>query len=57
MKTKTINLYEYNELAPAAKERALAEWNEHNDDPFMQEHMINLLTEKLDERGISTASK
>lgn len=52
MKTKTINLYEYSELSPRAKEKALNDWNEYNDDPFMQSHMINLLTEKLDERGI-----
>lgn len=52
MKTKTINLYEYSELSPKAKEKALNDWNEYNDDPFMQSHMINLLGEELDERGI-----
>lgn len=52
MKTKTIELYEYSELSDKAKEKALQEWNEHNDDPFMQSHMINLLKEKLEERGI-----
>lgn len=52
MKTKTINLYEYSELSPEAKKKALDNWNEHNDDPLMQSHMINLLKEKLDERGI-----
>ena len=52
MKTKTITLYEYSELSPAAKEKALQQWNEYNDDPFMQSHMINLLKEELDERGI-----
>ena len=52
MKTKTIELYEYSELSPEAKEKALAKWNETNDDPLMQSHMINLLKEKLEERGI-----
>lgn len=52
MKTKTITLYDYSELSKEAKEKARAKWNETNDDPFMQSHMINLLKEKLEERGI-----
>lgn len=52
MKTKTINVYEYSELSPAAKEKALNSWRENNDDPFLQSHMINLLKEELDERGL-----
>lgn len=52
MKTKIIELYEYSELSLEAKEKALAKWNETNDDPFMQSHMINMLKEKLDEYGI-----
>ena len=52
MKTKTITLYEYSELSDKAKEKALSDWNETNDDPLMQSHMINLLKEELDERGI-----
>ena len=52
MKTKTITLYEYAELSPQAKEKALNKWRETEDDPFMQSHMINLLKEELDERGI-----
>lgn len=52
MKTKTITLYEYSELSDKAKERALSDWNETNDDPLMQSHMINLLKEELDERAI-----
>ena len=52
MKTKTITLYEYSELGPEAQEKARAKWNETNDDPLMQSHMINLLKEKLEERGI-----
>lgn len=56
MKTITIKLYEYEELTPEAKERALKDWNEDNNDPFMQSHMINLLGEELDERGIKTES-
>lgn len=52
MQTKTITLYEYSELEPKAKEKARAKWNETNDDPLMQSHMINLLKEELEERGI-----
>lgn len=52
MKTKTIELYEYSELSQKSKDKARAVWNETNDDPFMQSHMINVLKEKLDERGI-----
>lgn len=53
MKTKTITLYEYSELSPEAKEKALNQWNENNDDPLMQSHMINLLKEELEERKIT----
>lgn len=52
MKTKTIQLYEYAELSPQAKEKALNKWRETEDDPMMQSHMINLLKEELEERGI-----
>ena len=52
MQKITIELYEYDELNKKAQERALSDWNEHNDDPFMQSHMINLLKEKLEERSI-----
>lgn len=51
-KEKTITLYEYSELSEKAQKKALASWNEDNDDPMMQSHMINILKEKLDERGI-----
>lgn len=52
MKQITINLYNYEELEPKAQARALSDYNEHNDDPLMQSHMINLLKEELDERHI-----
>ncbi len=52
MKEIKLKLYDYDELSEEAKEKALSDWNEHNDDPFMQSHMINLLKEELDERGI-----
>ena len=51
MQTKTITLYEYSELNPKAQKRALNDWRENVDDPFMQSHMINLLKEELDARG------
>lgn len=52
MKTITLNLYEYSELSDKAKDRALRDFVQDHDDPLMQSHMINLLKEKLDERGI-----
>jgi hypothetical protein len=52
MKTKTINLYSYDELSEKAQEKALGEWNEGNDYPLMQSDMINRLKEVLEERGI-----
>lgn len=53
MKTKTINLYEYSELSPEAQKKALDQWNETNDNPFMQWLMINELKVELDQRGIA----
>lgn len=52
MQTKTITLYDYSELSPKAKEKALSNWNENNYDPMMQSDMINRLKEELEERGI-----
>ena len=52
MKTKIIELYEYSELSKEAQEKALNKWDETNDDPMMQSHMINLLKEKLDDLKI-----
>lgn len=52
MKTIQLNLYSYEELSDKAKERALDDFNKDNDDPFMQSHMINLLQEELEERGV-----
>lgn len=52
MKTIKLKLYAYSELSDKAKERALRDWNENNDDPLMQSHMINLLKEKLEEAHI-----
>mgnify|MGYP001558609403 FL=1 len=52
MKETTIKLYEYSELSKKAQEYALSKWRETVDDPYMQSHMINLLKEKLEERGV-----
>lgn len=53
MKTKTIKLYEYSELSPEAKKRALEKWNEHNfDDYYLQVELDNYLDELLEESGI-----
>jgi hypothetical protein len=52
MKEVTIKLYEYSELSEKAKQKALDKHRQEHDDPYMQSHMINMLKEKLDERGI-----
>lgn len=52
MKTKTITLYEYSELSEKAQQKAYSKWRESEYDPLMPSHMINLLKEELDERGI-----
>ena len=52
MKQKTITLYNYEELSEKAKAKALRDWNETNDNPYMQSHMINLVKEELEDRGI-----
>lgn len=61
MKTKTINLYEYEELLPEAKEKALAHYREHNFEPFgLQVHLDNEIQTLLEQHGIkpiSTADK
>lgn len=53
MKEVTIKLYDVEELEPKAFTKAYDEWRQHVDDPFMQSHMINLLKEKLEERGMA----
>ena len=52
MKIKKIKVYTFDELDKDGKERALSDFNQVHDDPFMQSHMINVLKEELDERGI-----
>lgn len=52
MKTIEISLLNYQELSPVAKERALNDWNEYNDDPMLPAHLSNLIKEELDARGI-----
>lgn len=53
MKTKTINVYEYEELSQKAKEKVLNDFREHNDFYFLQEDLKELLKEKLQENKIS----
>ena len=52
MVTKIINLYTYDELNDKAKEKARNEWIAGNDYSWLQSDMINVLKEKLDERGL-----
>lgn len=48
----TRSVYLFKDLSEEAKEKARDWYREGNDNPMMQSHMINLLKEKLDERGI-----
>lgn len=52
MKEITLKLYSYKELSKEAQEKALAKWQEYIEDPFMQEHMGNLVMQELDGVGI-----
>lgn len=53
MKTKTINLYEYSELSPDAKERALRNWRENFDSFALQVFMDDRLRDLLEKAHIT----
>lgn len=56
MKTKTIELYEYAELEPKAKEKALREWNAGNfDDYELMVALDNRIAELLEIEKITPA--
>ena len=52
MKTTTINLYDYKELDEKARAKALSNWNEDNDFPFLEECMLESLSEQLQKEKI-----
>lgn len=53
MKTKTIQLYEYAELSPEAKEKALSTWrNEDFDSYGLQVHLDEAISVLLERHGI-----
>ena len=52
MKTKTINIYEYNELSEKAKEKALNAWREDFDSYALQVCLDNNIEELLAKHGI-----
>lgn len=56
MKTISINLYDYDELAPEAKKRALDKYKETAEDPFMQSMLNDECNELLKEHGITCTS-
>lgn len=54
MKTKTIKLYEYSELEPKAKEKALAHYRANDFDSYgLQVHLDNEIGELLAKHGIT----
>lgn len=52
MKTKTINLYSYEELSKESKEKALENWRKDNQYFFLEEDLLNRLGEYLDDAKI-----
>lgn len=52
MKQITINTYNYEELSPEAKKKALQTWRDTNDYMFMSDCMNNRLHELLEENNI-----
>jgi len=53
MKTKTIELYEYDELSELAQKRARAWYREGNDFPGLSEEMTEYAKSLIEEAGIS----
>ena len=47
--TKEYKVYEFKELSREAKDKAIEEWYEHEDYPFLEENLNELLIEKLKE--------
>lgn len=52
MKTKTINIYEFEELKPEIQEKVLNYFRNNNEFPFLSEELTELLKEKLEESKI-----
>lgn len=52
MKTKTIKLYEYQELSKEAKAKALSDYNEHFDGYALQVDLDNAIETELEKHGI-----
>lgn len=52
MKTKTIDVYTYDELTPKAKDRALMSWRDGNEYFFLGDNLNERLHELLTARGI-----
>lgn len=56
MKTKEITLYEYSELSPQAKKKALDYHREHGFDTYdLQVHLDNLISDLLEKHKIKPA--
>lgn len=52
MKTKTINIYSFEELSKEAQERAHTDWIQNNDYFFLPDNMSEWLHELLEENNI-----
>lgn len=49
--TKEYTLYNFDELSNAAKEKALRDWNDDNDFPFLGDMLKEFIEEELEEAG------
>jgi len=56
MKTKIINLYEYEELSEKAKKKALEDYNANDDYPFLQDDLREYIHEELESKGFKEES-
>lgn len=57
MKTKQINLYEYDELSDEAQRKALEDFVEHNDYYFLEESLSEYLNQLLEENKVKVFDK
>jgi len=57
MELKQIEIYEYDELSDDAKEKALSNFNEHNEYDFLSDDLSEYLNVLLEENGIKGDAK
>ncbi len=56
MKTKTITLYNLNELSKEAQKKAHRDWISHNDYPFLTENLTERLKEQMEKYELKSTN-